>query len=437
MQGTYHLPASEFADYSAHLADVMQDGSLRRECGIDFLRFYQCQHGMRLPCGQLAKEADTIADADHPHIDVVQLHRADTLTAANSEDCLMVRIGGRGRGTLQSLLPSTFAGRLAKYRAGFLADFGHFRKHCTLPDESAVTFIQAYNAAAKMARPTAMTLFAAALLCHMFRATPGHENVGRIAVQSTRALCDFVRYHVRENAQLRIEEVHTVDPCTIRRPASAEIARLGSCDPARVTYTLHALLNAGLLYRISEWPAYVNATVGDDLRALVAVTSLELLPHLVLHDVIPTGVLDDLMRAEYRLQYFCHGASPHINYRATRSMMLGGTESAASDGNTVHLRPMEDDKDHYLPIYSSHLPHRLLFPVRCLWATRCVMSDQQTQDASQVRPRGLRRLDVHRVHRERRQEKDRLPPTSGPGDSRARASFLTGVRAARDGGRRP
>jgi len=57
------------------------------------VRFYMYEHGLRLQNEEARRLVREIADVDHPHIDVVQLHRVDNLTFSNG-DPVMTKLDG-------------------------------------------------------------------------------------------------------------------------------------------------------------------------------------------------------------------------------------------------------------------------------------------------------------------------------------------------------
>lgn len=94
-----------------------------------------------------------VVDVDHRHVDVIHVHRADTLKFDDG-DPIVVKLNDR-----VNPLSKVFAnaihldGRLERYRFGFLAEYGHFNKNAPI-DDHLVTFVQAYNPAATMAQAT-------------------------------------------------------------------------------------------------------------------------------------------------------------------------------------------------------------------------------------------------------------------------------------------
>lgn len=296
---------------------------------------------------------------------------------------LLVRIGGRGSGSLASKLPKAHVGKLERYRCGFLANYGYFRKHSGLRNEGAVTFIQAYNAAAKMARPTALTSFPTAIFCRLYEAAwPRYEDSTRAAVQSMTALLDYYHLHVRRNAHLRIEEVHTIDSSTCRGTVSDEIQRLGSCNSERTTHALAMLLDSKLIYRVADWQRHVDETVGEELDTLANLAEHEPLSQLpAQREVIPLSLLTFMLRSEFRLHYFAHGRNYNFNYAMVRHMLIGDSEAKATVGEWIRVRPARQEDDSFvLPLYSPKTPTHLAQPIRCLWNVRHILGDAATAD---------------------------------------------------------
>lgn len=192
-----------------------------------------------------------MADVDHPHVDVVQLHRADNLAFSNGDPVVAKLDGGR----LRSALVGTDSIRMSsnkidKYKLGFLTNVGCFSYHGSPSfGDHAVTFAQAYWSAAKMARPRNSGFVAAYALCRGYvHAGAKFKSLADETRQYLRNLDDYANLYVCKGQPLRIEEVLTLDPLR-RRKGEKTIAeqseRLRVFDSAEPSLTTRALLGQG------------------------------------------------------------------------------------------------------------------------------------------------------------------------------------------------
>jgi len=109
--------------------------------------------------------------------------------------------------------------KVIRYHIDFLHEYGYFHK-LGLPTwyDHAITYVQAYNSAAKMAHPLDSGATACYLLCHGFvRAImqdTKERNFAKASAEIKQHLHDllvFTRSYVREKCTLRLEEVITLD----------------------------------------------------------------------------------------------------------------------------------------------------------------------------------------------------------------------------------
>lgn len=152
----YTVMQDDFHDFALHFAEVLSDIDLRNACGMSYVRFYVCQHGMRLRKNLARSLLRRAVDVDHDEVDMIQIHRADTLRVSE-DDAILIKLDGRKHDSLLAVFSGAINiyGKTDKYRAGFLADYGYFCRHASpTVRNNIVTFVQAYNSAAKMARPT-------------------------------------------------------------------------------------------------------------------------------------------------------------------------------------------------------------------------------------------------------------------------------------------
>lgn len=173
MTGTYRVKTSEYPSLAALVTDAMGGICMRAVCGISFLRFYTCRHGARMPKEDGHEELRTTAHLHHRHLDVIQIHRADTLMTRNG-DAILVDLSDTKILNEDGVHLSQSG--LKRYRVGFTTAYGYFR-HYLAPRSNGclTTFQQAYNSAAKMALPDAMGLVA------LYTMSRGFASVGRAA----------------------------------------------------------------------------------------------------------------------------------------------------------------------------------------------------------------------------------------------------------------
>jgi len=84
-----------------------------------------------------------------------------------------------------------------------------------------------------------------------------------------------------------------------------------------------------------------------------------------------------VLRAEYRLTFFCHGKGQYFNYAITSHMLRGvSTGRLVKDTFQVLLRPLYDpEEDFVYPLYSTKCPKNVLNAIRIVWQDRHVMND--------------------------------------------------------------
>lgn len=156
---TYNVMAVDFPSFAALVSDRLARTDMRATCGMTVVRLLVWQHGLRLPKALALGELSRAVDVGHPHVDVLQVHRADTLRTTNG-DAAVVLLGGRcdhglarmfGDGV--HLVGGTAAGGVPRYRTGFLSEYEYFARHFSPSafEDRLTTFSQAYNSAAKMA----------------------------------------------------------------------------------------------------------------------------------------------------------------------------------------------------------------------------------------------------------------------------------------------
>lgn len=146
---------------------------------------------------------------------------------------------------------------------------------------------------------------------------------------------------------------------------------------------LARLLDARLVCRLGNWRTYVDAVIGEDLRLLANFTSQETVERIIESETIPMTLINNLLRCDFRLMYFAHGASPLYNYSVVRHMLVDGSETRATAGEMVRVRPIqaeEEETPFLFPLYARLTPAHLAYPIRCLWAVRHVIGDAAAAD---------------------------------------------------------
>jgi len=222
LDGTYQIASVEWNSFAANMGQIMTEESIRRTCGMGYVRFYTCQHGIREPRLTAMSVVRGIIDIDHPHVDVVQVHVADELTFDNGDVAMVQLVSDNRESSLRAALdgPVDYGTCIVKYSAAFLSAYGYFNKYTSLPNDADVTFVQAYNAAAKMYRPENMSLLAVVYMCGIFRDVTRKDKAIRravnVALQHARNAACYADNYVRKVNVLRLEQVNTFDRQTAR-----------------------------------------------------------------------------------------------------------------------------------------------------------------------------------------------------------------------------
>lgn len=224
----YRVFQRDYRDFAQRFTDVLERIDLREVCGITFLRFYMAQHELRLDKSQAQNMLQRMLDVDHRHMDVAQIHRAHTLVpsnrAANTDDdegVLLVKLSGRVAKDLDSLAALLrdcvrLDDKIDKYRAGFLNSYGFFCRHAAGCDYSQrfVTFVQAYNTSAKMARPDDSGYLLSLVVAGGYLTDSGDRHLRQLAERSRQHARDIATYcinYVAQGQALQLEEVVTLD----------------------------------------------------------------------------------------------------------------------------------------------------------------------------------------------------------------------------------
>lgn len=240
-------------------------------------RFYVCHHGVRLTKAQGQRVLNSIADIDHAHIDVLQVHRADVFTCENNEP-LLVKLSGKEEDSLRGIYTYGIHlsdGKIDKYRIGYTYDFDYYCRHTSPSGMHDVTFAQVYNSAAKMVRPCDSGYVISFAIC---RGYAGEDKLMRKTAaesrQYIRNMLFYVENYVHARPQTRIEEVLTIDRLRYPR-VSLKLAELGAFDDTTMRLTTLQLFRKGLMYQFHNWRIYLDTYIGPDLEVLRSLLSTE------------------------------------------------------------------------------------------------------------------------------------------------------------------
>ncbi|TGZ52329.1 hypothetical protein DBV15_11753 [Temnothorax longispinosus] len=290
---------------------------LTNTCGMSYVRLYMYEHDMRLPKDVARCMVDRMVDVDHPHVDIVQIHRADVFRSTGPETALLVKLSGTRRNN--SLVGITADGikltyrSTHKYRVGFTADYGYFDASVS-PQRgiTPVTYMQTY------------------ILLGGQNGTPnGFRNPSRADTVSQRF------------------KIH------------------GVFDYDRVCITSRAMLRLGLcIYKMHNWGRHTRKCVGRDLRYMGKIAQMEN-PEYATAVWTPSATTSRAIRAEFRGMYFAHGINPVYNYQVTGNMFLKGRENNSVVRGMVRLRPLDDPTDDFIyPLYTSAIKSCFANPIR-------------------------------------------------------------------------
>jgi len=107
--GAFNVAPADFQDFARHITSKLSAVNMGRDCAMSEIKFYMCEHGLRLRNEDARRLVNEMTDVEHPHIDVVQVHRADNLTFPNG-DPIVARLDD---GSLRSALVGVDAIRLS------------------------------------------------------------------------------------------------------------------------------------------------------------------------------------------------------------------------------------------------------------------------------------------------------------------------------------
>ncbi|KAL0124133.1 hypothetical protein PUN28_006150 [Cardiocondyla obscurior] len=264
-------------DYNRYCACVNKETfccDLDKECGIQFLRFYICIHGLRLFPSIAEHHMWRLINLNHDNVDVVQIHRANTVSSTN-DDVIVLKIAEKRTPGLREVLKHSSTrlfGKLNKYSFGWLWEYGHSDLNAVPYTDSDVTFIQRYSSAAKMARCQYTNIVGTCCLLNGFR---DRKNVLQNAQENClQYLFDLITYYetcVIENYQLHLEEVVTLDSLRINGGIGNYIQRYDLFgDEESLTTLLKIAEENNILYRIRSisWTSYCDHQILNNVAKL-------------------------------------------------------------------------------------------------------------------------------------------------------------------------
>lgn len=364
----YNVMRADFQSFAKCISHVLLTTDMREVCGMNCVRFYTCQHGMRLEKYWANLFLRDIVDVDHAHVDVLQIHRADNLSF-DDEDPIVVKLSGRENDSLLSLFAGSInlGGKIERYRTGFLADYGYFARNASPPvDDHVVTFAQAYSSAAKMARPVDSGFVAAYVISRGFRiADRQEERKGNETRQYVKDIVSYCYNYVRCRQSLRVEEVLTLDVLRLHDSLSEAVERLRVFDDEPCLMTMD-LIRRGIVYRLNNWKLYFDSAIGTDIRFLYGlVTNIDSLDEF---SWMPPPAVRQAIRAEFRIMYFAHGSSYEYNYAVMRHIFTQRTELGSNRNGVIQLRSLYDDTDNFVyPLYTSRISAHHMVAIRHAW----------------------------------------------------------------------
>lgn len=377
---TFPVVAQDYTEFCRLLSEVLRTKSLHRTCGMTCVRFYIAKHGLRLQKSTARDLLYRALDVRHPHLHVLQIHRADTLSCDDG-DVLLVKLDGNEQESLRDTFRNAIniSGKLDKYRTSFFSDFGYFRKHASPPlRDNAVTYIQAYSSAVKMARPSDSGYVASYVLCRGY--SPNlYKDLKQLSQSTRQYIRDVISYalnYVRERQALRIEEVFTLDT---RRFDDIDVAirDLRIFDENALCYATSLLVQRRLVYRFTNWTRYFDAAIGPDIHFLSRLLDIGTNLSADLWPRIET--VAQTIKAEFRVMYLLHGRNTSYNYNVMRLMYSNGNETKSSVNGIIQLRPLYDPttSDQYIfPLFSAQIPNVYTTVIRFLYETIQIMDNE-------------------------------------------------------------
>jgi len=237
--------------------------------------------------------------------------------------------------------------------------------------DHAITYVQAYNSAAKMAHPLDLDATACYLLCRGFTRAITQDTRGRNFAKASAEikqhlhdLLTFTHSYIREKCTLRIEEVITID--AFRHHIPTQLEELEVIVSGTTTLLTKALFENYILYKMFNWRKY-ELCIKRNFDILRETVYSEPSSDYVL---MPYNKITQAMRAEIRLNYFVHGDNVAYGYQLMRSVFLRGTANHSVSEGIVQLRAADEDNDNrrnHIPIFCRLLPYQCVQAICYIW----------------------------------------------------------------------
>ncbi|KAL0116457.1 hypothetical protein PUN28_009838 [Cardiocondyla obscurior] len=380
---TYTVFQEDFVTYATCVSRQIYSTNLRGECGLAFLRFYVCLHGLRLQ-HQIAEQfMHKIININNRHIDIIQIHRANTILSSQGDIILLKTKGKNEEIDLKNIIRQcTKLGnkKMNIYTLGYLFNYGHFDVRASPTCNRNVTYIQAYSSGAKMARPKCSGTLATFALLHNVRNQSNiMKTMRKTCFQYVLDLTHYCKNQIMTNYALRIEEVVTIDHFR-RRNSSIEdfINDLQVFSENGTTTTaLRMLADANMFRKINKqsWKNYCKIQLLNDLECLYFLYEEGISNETGSETTWRSAEeIRRVIQSEFRISYFVHGNSHVYNFTVYKNLFLHQKEAALNDGGIIQIKSYNNitDKCDY-PLYTDILYSMYSKPIRHLWLAICAI----------------------------------------------------------------
>lgn len=89
----YRVYQADWEQFASLFSAVLQRTDLRTHCAMRYVRFYVCEHGLKMSreAGQVL--LNSLIDMDHEHTDVIQIHHASNFSnRRDTSEALLIRL---------------------------------------------------------------------------------------------------------------------------------------------------------------------------------------------------------------------------------------------------------------------------------------------------------------------------------------------------------
>lgn len=349
----FNIFAIDWPRYTKLVTEALRVASynLSEMCGMTYVRFVVCQHGLRATKPAAEQFFYSLVNVSHPHVNVVQVHKADELEPPEDTAVLAcVDLKKLRDVTVRNAYAKPYHGKVTTFKLGLMHRFGAFYSYSVfLHNDNAITYIQVYNSAAKMSRVEPLGFLPLYLLLHCFNSDTQDSTFQKLATTvryKLQTLTHFVQTFCARRVILRLEEVMTFD---VQRQFDIETAiqraRLFNVEQPTLLYYL--LLDTGCLYQFQNWIAHSYKYIGEELAFVDYLSNPDLDITSGQFPCVPRLFLRTAVRAIYTLYYFAHGHDPDLNYNLVQSMYTGSNEGESLDlaCEVILLKKYHDDND--------------------------------------------------------------------------------------------